>query len=268
MTHSALNLSVVIITLNEEYNLSRCLASIPPGAEVIIVDSGSLDRTEEIACAFGASFFTHKFIDYASQKSFALSKATRPWILSLDADEELSLELQKNLPQFIESYPKNDSQIKYFRISRRLVFLGRALRYGKTSDHPLRLIYNPKAQAICFKGSVHEVLDTQNSKIEKLPVPGKLEHFSYATISDYFIKFNKYTDLVAIKHREAGKLSPPPLFISLRFFVEFIKRYVFLLGFLDGYEGYLYALFSSVYGLVKYAKLREIQAPKKTVGGR
>jgi glycosyltransferase involved in cell wall biosynthesis len=242
-----IDLTVAIITLNEEESLPRCLRSLPPGCEIIVLDSGSKDRTVDIAKEFKARVETRAFDHYAAQKNAALDLATRGWVFSIDADEECDQQLRDALNTAIGS-----SNHAGFKVKRRLHFLGRRMRFGKTTDCPLRLI---KRQAGSFKSEIHETLTLDQGSAGCLE--GELTHYSYANITDYFVRFNNYTSKVAANHSAAGK--PFPYFRHLvRPWTEFLSRYFLRLGFLDGYPGYCYALLSSTYTFVKYAKYKEL----------
>ncbi|MBP9708837.1 MAG: glycosyltransferase family 2 protein [Oligoflexales bacterium] len=248
-----LDLSFTIITLNEEKNLRHCLASLPKGVEIIIVDSNSVDNTAKIAAEYKAKFLTRKFTDYSEQKNFALEKATRNWVFSIDADEELSKDLREALEEFIAKQENTNSSTSFY-IARRLVFLGKVMRFGKTQDAPLRLI---KRGAAKFKGQIHEALDVDNSMTKKFQ-KGHLLHYSYDSLNTYFEKFNIYTSKVALKHFSENKRPPSFCSLGFRLILEFKTRYFLRLGFLDGYHGFLYAVISSFYAFIKYAKLKEL----------
>lgn len=253
----SLDLSVVIIAYNEEANLERCLKSLPQGSEIIVLDSNSTDRTEAIATAYGAQVYQRPFTHFAEQKNAAMSYAQRAWILAIDADEELDADISRAIRRQISSVA---GATQAFRLRRRLVFMNRKMRYGKTEDHPLRLFPRGKAQ---YRGSIHEQLEVERGiEVQELEA-GTLWHYSYRDLSDYFQRFNRYTSAIAEKHAREGHPVP---FLShvFRPWFEFISRYVFRLGFLDGYPGYTYALISSLYAYIKYAKLLELeQLPKR-----
>lgn len=250
----ASNLSVVIITLNEEARLAACLDSLPYEAEIIVLDSGSTDRTVEIARSKGARVEIRPFTNYADQKNAAMSLATRPWILSVDADEVLSPKLRADILRVTQSLSSSQAG---FHIRRRLMFMGRKLRFGKSSDSPLRLFKRGKGS---FHSAIHEKVDLGPETVGKLR--GELLHYSYSDLSDYFRRFNTYTSRIAENHASRGKPLPPFLFHVTRPWLEFFGRYILRLGFLDGYPGYTYALISSLYTYVKYAKLRELTDQK------
>ena len=241
-------LSVVLITKNEADNIERCLRSLPEAVEIVIVDSQSQDNTIQIAESFGAKVYQREFTNFAEQKNYAISKATRPWILSMDADEELDGDGAQVLSNIIA---KNQDQA--YRLEHRLVFMGKELRFGKTKDAPLRLF---KKNAGQFVGSIHEELRVGSSEVKRLSGLG-LKHYSYRDLSDYFARFNRYTTSIASKHKSEGR-SFSMVSHLLRPWGEFVSRYFFRLGFLDGYAGYTYALISSLYAYIKYAKLIEL----------
>lgn len=247
----ASRLSVVLITLNEEARLPHCLRSLPRGSEVVVLDSGSTDRTVEVARELGARVETRPFTTYSEQKNAAVALATREWVLSVDADEVLD----EGLRAAIVKATKAESPAGY-TVTRRLVFMGRLMRFGKTTDHPLRLFRRGTGR---FTSDIHEkvVLDggAQPGRLS-----GEMLHHSYEDLSDYFRRFNSYTTRIAENHRKNGKRSPPLIVHCLRPWAEFVGRYFVRLGFLDGYPGFAYALVSSLYVFVKYAKLKELEA--------
>jgi glycosyltransferase involved in cell wall biosynthesis len=252
MNQKAIDLSVVIITFNEEENLDRCLKSLPPGSEVIVLDSGSSDGTEAITRSFGASFHTRKFDHYAAQKNAAIDLATRRWVFSIDADEVMDSVARDSVLRLVTCTA--DARFSAYRMKRQLVFLGQVMRFGKTCDYPVRLFQREGSK---FIEPIHERLDIPDSRIGPT-LPGLLEHHSYGNVADYFAKFNLYTSKIATNHFE--KKVPPlnGVIHCLRPFSEFISRYIFLFGFLDGRAGFSYALFSSLYAYVKYEKLWEM----------
>lgn len=247
MTDLSAQLTFAYITLNEESNLGRSLASLPRGTEVVVLDSGSTDRTQEIARQFGAKVATQSFTDYASQKNAAITMATKPWVFVIDADEELTPALRAELEALFAASPAP----AMYEVPRQLFFMGRLLRFGKSADSPLRLFPRGQAQ---FVGGIHEQLkSTQPLTILKLK--STLIHYSYRNLEDYFRRFNHYTTLMAGQRHGASGTS----FLRhlIRPWFEFLNRYVLRGGFLDGYPGYTYALISSLYAFVKYAKVFE-----------
>lgn len=245
------NLSVVLITLNEENRITACLQSLPRGSEVVVLDSGSSDRTVELARSLGARVEQRAFTNYAEQKNAAMALATRPWVLSLDADEVIGADLRADLARVTAN---RSTPATGYSVDRRLVFMGRELRFGKTSDSPVRLCRRGEGR---FESAIHERLIVKGP-VERLQ--GRLLHYSYDDLTDYFDRFNSYTSRIAENHDRNRRNMPPLIAHVLRPWAEFVSRYILRLGFLDGYPGYTYALLSAMYTYVKYAKLKERQS--------
>jgi len=277
-----MQLSVVIITFNEEANIGRTLASVEPlvadgKGEIIVVDSGSSDRTVEIAKSFGAKVFVEEWKGYAAQKNSAIDKATGDWILSLDADEEADPELLREFTgQPSQAPPSRMSSREWcltmggsrevlvgspvgFYIRRKNYFLGRwILRGGFWPDPKLRLF---RRGAGTFESrAVHEDIQVDGPT---LAIPrGALIHHSYPTLSDYIEHMNRYSSLGAEMVVAKGKVRFSFINIVLRPLFTFIYNYFFRLGFLDGREGLLLHLYHAVYVSWKYAKAWELSRNK------
>ena len=237
-------LSVILITRNEEKNLRRCLKSLPRHDSLIVVDSQSSDQTVSIAKEFGAQVTVRAFTDYAEQKNACLDRVKTGWVFSIDADEELDSLLRGEIEAVCYG---NARKQEAFRVLRRQFFLGRLLRFGKTQSRPLRLFRKNGGR---FSGRIHEEVLTGEGPVGFLN--GMMIHHSYPTLSEYFMKFNEYTSKAS-----PGKNKGRIVLNQLRFWPEFIYRYFFCLGFLDGFSGYSYALLSSFYHWVKYLKRYE-----------
>jgi glycosyltransferase involved in cell wall biosynthesis len=252
-------LSVVIITHNEEVNIARTLNSVAPlvqdaAGEVIVVDSGSTDRTVDIAKSLGANVFVEPWKGFAAQKNSAIDKASGEWILSLDADEELSRPAQAFLSKFL-ARPGADQPGGVF-FSRRNYFLGRWIRHGGFyPDKKLRLFRRGNGR---FEDRlVHEdVLLAPGLRTED---PGGIDliHRAYPTFVAYLEHMNRYSSLGAEMAVEKGRRSGP-VDIVLRPMATFFYNYFFRLGFLDGREGLLLHLSHSVYVFWKYTKVWEL----------
>lgn len=247
-----MKMSVAIMTCNEEKNLERTLASICELAEeIIIVDSGSTDTTEEIALKFGAKFYKESWKGYGNQRNSAIEKCSSEWILNIDADEEISPKLFQNLKKFLNGNNEKDSKV--FEINRVSFCFGKKLKYGGWGkSYAIRLF--KKNSGKFNDNSVHEQFVT-SEKIDT--IQGDLFHHSYLTLEDYFSKFNRYTTEGAIENYKKGKKSSVWQ-IVLNPFYKFIRMYIIRLSFLDGMEGFLISVTSSLYSMVKYFKLREI----------
>ena len=244
------DLSLVIITLNEAENLPALLESVPKNVEIIILDSGSTDHTCQIATSYSARVEHRAFDNFASQKNYAMSLASRPWTLCLDADEVPDAELWCAVAGALMTPSPADA----YRFTRRLVFLGKQMRFGRTQDHVVRLF---RSHTASYQNEIHETLVLPKGATIR-HVDGILWHRSYKNLDDYFSKFNRYTSMMAALRWKNGKSRPNALVMAARFPADFIIRYFFKLGFLDGWPGFLWASLSSFYSLIKYAKLKEI----------
>ena len=255
-----MRLSVVIITRNEESNIGRTLASVTWADERIVVDSGSTDRTLEIAREQGAKVFQEPWKGYAQQKNSAIAKASGDWLLSIDADEEVSSELGESIRQVIGN--PTPSIAGYF-IARRNLFLGRWIRHGGFyPDRKLRLFRRGKGEFV--ERAVHETMRVDGATAE---LTGDLIHHAYPTLTGYLETMNRYSSLGAEVAVQKGQLSQSlPSFlwnIPVRPTVNFIWNYVFRAGFLDGREGFLLHLYHNGYVSWKYAKAWEAKREKR-----
>jgi len=284
-------LSVVIITHNEEANIGRTLASVQPligdgKGEVIVVDSGSTDRTVEIAESFGAKVFVEEWKGYAAQKNSAIDKATGDWILSLDADEELgpglagevyaamhgrlgvdsiegdSLEVIEKVMAVEEAQARGETGSPVgFWIPRKNFFLGGWIKHGGFWPDPkLRLF--PKAAAKFEERLVHEDARLIKGVNGRLNQP--LLHHSYPTLADYIDHMNHYSSLGAEMAVAKGRSGFSVFNIVVRPLTTFFYNYFFRFGFLDGREGLLLHLYHAVYVSWKYAKAWELARKKES----
>lgn len=262
-------LSVAIITKNEEANIRRTLESVKWADEIVVVDSGSTDRTCDIAREFGAKVFVEEWKGFAKQKNSAIDKCTSDWILSLDADEEVGPGLREMW--LVMRGPSLDSFEKFrggIEVGRQNHFLGKWIkRGGFYPDTKVRLFRRGDAE---FEDRlVHEdVLLKRGSRFDPslhydVGAAIDLIHHAYPTLSGYIEHMNRYSDLGAEMAVEKGKRGFSLLDIVLRPIATFIYNYFFRLGFLDGREGLLLHLYHSVYVSWKYAKVWELTRNQK-----
>jgi glycosyltransferase involved in cell wall biosynthesis len=249
-------LSVVIITLNEEKNLERCITSAREiSDEILVVDSYSTDKTEEIARSQGARFIQHKFIDYMDQHQFADREATYDHILTLDADEELSPELIESI-RIVKKYWKNDA---YF-LNRMTNYCGKWIRHsGWYPDKKLRLYDRNKGKWIGKK--VHErFILIEGSTTGHLK--GDLRHYSFYSIEDHILQANKFSTLGALALVEHGKRIPK-YYLVMKPVMKFIRNYVLKFGFLDGIYGFIICRITATETFYKYSKAYHLQKLNK-----
>ena len=247
-----INLSVMVITYNEEENIRQCLESVKWADEVIVVDSFSTDQTFQISKEYTDKIFQRAWEGFGPQKQFALEQTTLDWVLSIDADERVSTELKEEILSNWNRLQRDayDIPFHFYWLGKRLRFSG----YGK--ERHVRLFRRQRAR---FEGLIHEKLLIEG---ETGRLNNPIIHASYKNIEDYFNKFNLYSTLVARQKYETGKG------ISFQFQIvgclwDFFHRYVLKLGLLDGMPGFLWAVFSSFHRLVKYAKLWEMERQRR-----
>ena len=244
-----LSLSVVIITLNEAANLSRTLEGVKWADEIVVLDSGSIDRTREIAESFHTKFFAEPWKGFAAQKNSALQKATGDWILSLDADEEVEPALAQEVRELLHKHPAEAG----FSIPRKNFFLGRWMRHGGFYPDPKLRLFRRGAGAFEDR-LVHEDVRVKGNT-------GKLRnhllHHAYPTLESYLEHMNRYSSLgaqMAVSRRKAGFSL---IDIVVRPQLTFFHNYFVRGGFLDGREGLLLHLYHANYVSWKYAKAWE-----------
>jgi glycosyltransferase involved in cell wall biosynthesis len=244
-----LSLSVVIITLNEEANLGRTLQSVAWADEIVVVDSGSTDRTREIAESFHAKVYVEPWRGFAAQKNFAIGKASGDWVLSLDADEEVEPALAEEIRAVLTANPSTAG----FWIPRKNFFLGRWIRHGGFYPDPkLRLFRRGAGE---FEDRlVHEDVRL-NGATAKLR--GHLLHHAYPTLDSYLDHMNRYSSLCAQMATAQGPQGFSLVDIAIRPRLTFLYNYVLRGGFLDGREGLLLHLYHEEYVSWKYAKAWE-----------
>ena len=239
-------LSVAVITRNEEANIARCLDSVRWAEERLVVDCGSDDRTLEIARELGARVRVEPWQGYVAQKNLALELCTRPWVLSLDADEWLTPEGADEIRRALAE-PSADG----YAFNRSNRFCGRVLRYAWSPDWQLRMFRRGAGKFA--GGRVHESVRLRSgSKVSRLRV--SLQHEPYRSIGQYVERMNRYTDLAALSLHEQGRSAKlRQLVVSPS--VAFFRVYVLKRGFLDGVRGWVVAAGAAFYVLLKYAKL-------------
>jgi glycosyltransferase involved in cell wall biosynthesis len=246
-----LSISAIIITKNEELSIGDCLKSISWVDEIIVVDSGSNDRTVEICKSFGAKVFIRKWQGYGRQKNIALNLATKNWILSIDADERITDSLKKEIQAL------DDSQYAY-SIKRKSNYCGSWIYYGDwRSDYVVRLFKRKSAKF--SHALVHEAI-LSKYPIKKLKA--EMLHFTYHNYEDVIKKINIYSSAAAqiLFFKKTKSSLTKAIFHSLW---AFLRSYFLRCGFLDGQAGFALALSNAQYTYYKYLKLLFLNQKKK-----
>jgi len=251
-----IQISAVVITFNEECNIERCLKSLDGVAdEIVVVDSYSTDRTEEICRSFNARFIKHRFYGHIQQKNWAILQATSPYILSLDADEVLSDKLRSSILKVKEDWTHDG-----YSFNRLTNYCGKWIRH--TTWYPSRKLrlwdarkgswggYNPHDRFYLKPGaSLHRL-------------QGDLLHYSYYSVNEHLVQINSFSSILARSYYERGR-NVNMLTIFLRPFWRFINDFLLRAGFLDGFYGFVVSVNSAYEVFLKYVKLRIIYNDEK-----
>lgn len=246
-------LTALIITYNEEHNIKGVLENIDFADEIIVIDSFSTDKTAEIARSFqNVQVVQHPFENYALQRNFAISQATNPWILFLDADERLPQKLKKEIIQIIQ---QKDTLTAYY-MYRTFMFESSKLRFSSwQTDKIIRLFKNEKAHYSEQK-IVHEKLNVAG-KIGKLK--NKLKHYSYNDYSSYKQKMVYYGKLKA-KEASSKGTNPTIFHFYIRPAYQFIYQYIIRLGILDGKKGVIICYLNALSVYVRFQELKKLKS--------
>jgi glycosyltransferase involved in cell wall biosynthesis len=242
-------LSACIVTLNEEQNLPRALASVAGIVdEIVIVDSGSADRTEEIAREYGATFLFRPWTNYAEQKNFAASSAANDWVFSMDADEELSSPLQTSLLNWKKCSPEST----VYEVARKTFYLGAWIEHsGWYPDFQRRLYMRDDAQ---FSGIIHESLQFHGKPAR---LSGDLLHYTVRSFAEHENKVDRYTTLAAQQMFAQGQRSyRAALWFAIPW--SWFQNFVLRGGFMDGFRGALIAKMAARSVRLKYSKLGKL----------
>ena len=241
-------LSVTIITLNEEENISRAIQSVSWADEIVVVDSGSSDRTVEIARSAGATVIHNPWPGYGKQKNFAQSKARNHWVLNIDADEEVSPELARDIQQAIRK--TGDAHGYYF--PRKTFYLGRWIRHGGWyPNHLVRLV--DRRHAAWTEPSVHETLRVHGPVTG---LSGDLLHYAFRSIHEQILTNLNFSKLGSQDLQRKGQ-DPSLVKLMIKPLGKFIETYFIKRGFLDGLAGFIISVNAAHSMFLKYAYLLE-----------
>lgn len=248
-------LSVVIITFNEERNIERCLASVEGIAdEIIVVDSGSTDKTQSICETYHTKFYFHPFEGHIEQKNYALSLAENDFVLSLDADEALSEELKNSILEV-----KKKVNFDGYTLNRLTNYCGSWIHHSDWyPDTKLRLFNKEQGQWGGLNPHDKFILE---SNLKTKHLNGDLLHYSYYTIDEHRIRTIRYAEIAAQAlfglHKKISFFRP-----YLSSLVKFLRIYILKRGFLDGTNGLIISKITAWGTFLKYKKLRELNKGK------
>lgn len=254
------NLSVLIITLNEEVHMRELLTELTFADEIIIVDSYSTDKTKEIATSFpNVKFIEHPFENYTSQRNFAIDQAKNNWILFMDADERLTPGFKQEVIDLISQNPKHSAYL----VHRIFMFQDQVLRFSGWQTDKIFRLFNKQNARYTDERLVHEKLKI-NGKIGLMK--HKIIHYSYSNYDDYKAKMISYGNLKALEAKIKNK--KPSLLISvLHPIYTFLYNYIIRLGILDGKKGIIICYLNAMSVKVRYKELKKLmQVESQSVG--
>ncbi len=250
-------LTSVTIACNEAPNIGRCIESLLEAADeiIVLIDNKTTDKTEAIVASYpGVIYRVVEWQGYSRTKQAALDLATHKWILWLDADEELTTSLRDEIIQLKNA---DFEAFSAYAIPRRALFLGRWIYHSGWYPGYVTRLFNKELVKLS-ENAVHEHLII-NTPVGRLK--SDLNHYTDPSIEHYFMKFNNYTTLAA-KDLTVTNKTFSLIDIIIRPPFLFVKMYILKLGFLDGLQGFLLAVFSALYVFTKYAKLWELNHKK------
>lgn len=242
------NVTVIILTFNEEKHIENAIKSAKWASKVIVLDSCSTDSTKLKAQQMGAEVFQREFDNFSSQKNFALTLSTTKWVFFLDADERFTRELEREVKVILNS-PKHVAYMVMFDH----YFMGKKINYsGWASDSTTRLVNKEFCK---FEGDVHEKIVTKQS-IGKLH--NKIRHYTYKNIKSHITKYNNYAFIAG---KEKAKMRKKVTFfdVSARPAFRFFKHFIIQKGFLDGSAGYHIAVQEAITVYYKYLIAKRLQ---------
>ncbi len=254
-----IKISAVIITHNEEQNIARCIQSVQGIAdEIVVVDSFSDDKTAQVAESFGARVVYHTFKDFGDQKTFAIEQSAYDWVLSVDADEAVSPELEQSILKE-KAAPRFDG----YNINILANYCGKWIRHCGWYPQPKLRFFN-KHKCHMNANKVHESIVKVDKKVRIGFLDGNILHYSYNSISDHTKKIELYSELAAMNAIDKGERIPWIKILvgpSWKFIYNFILRG----GFLDGYLGYVICKNIAYAGFIKYVKIKLYSQNRKKV---
>ena len=244
-------ISACVMTLNEEANIRRCLASLTWCDEIVVVDSGSTDRTVEYCKEFTEQVYEHPWAGYIAQRNVCRERATFEWVLFLDADEEVSNELRDNI---LTELSHRNGKYDGYQFPRKVFYLGRWINHGEWyPDVKLRLFRKEKGHS---GGQEPHDMVIVDGPVKTLK--GNILHYTYSSIQDHVSTINRFSSISAQQKYDSGRRFRFTD-LAIRPGFRFFKALIIKRGFLDGLRGVIIASISSFGVVMKYAKLRELE---------
>ncbi len=239
--------TAVIVAKNEEGVIGRCIDSLNPFAsEILLIDSGSTDKTVEIAKQKGAKVLYKKWEGYPEQVQYGIKQAKNPYVFVIDADEEVSEELAKSIKELFKEKPSHAC----YKVARKTYYMGKFLEYVWYPEWRVRLFHKEK---VMYRGYLHETVECKGS-IGKLK--GDLYHYSFKSLKHQFLKAIHYGEISAEElHKRGKRASLKHLFLNPLW--SFTKFYFFQKGFLEGKRGFIVSVYMAFSTFIKYAFLYE-----------
>ncbi|MBE9527607.1 MAG: glycosyltransferase family 2 protein [Proteobacteria bacterium] len=244
-------ISATIIVLNEEANIGDCLESLDFVDEIIVLDSGSADRTVEICKSYGATVYTDEWLGFGRQKNLAATRTANDWVFNIDADERVTPGLRAEILDAVERDEKNG-----YCVPRKNHFGGRWVRRcGWYPDYNLRLY--KKSTGSFNERRVHEAVQIEGGSKAAGYLKNPLIHLTYASVEEYLARAERYSTLGAEELYESGRRTRATD-TTLRPLFTFFKMYILKLGFLDGALGFKLSTLYAGYTRAKYIKLKAL----------
>lgn len=245
-------ISACIIALNEADRIGACIASLAFCDEIVVVDSGSVDGTREIASRAGARVIQHPFEGYRAQKDFAVKQARNDWVLCLDADERVTPQLRASIEAAREG---GLSGAAGYRFARATEYFGRFLRHGNAYPDRVLRLFDRRRGGWHADREVHEHVELDGAM---RTLAGDLEHVAYRSIDDQLGRYRRYATMMAQDMHARGRRARwHNLVVNPRW--RFLRGYILRGGFLDGWRGLLFASLEADYTREKFARLLLLQ---------